>query len=425
MLTRKIVIQIIVFALIGVVAVVYAGMRYAGIASSVVDPGYQVRMELTDGGGIFTNAEVTYRGVGVGKVTGMRLTSDGLEVDLHIDSSAPRIPADLKAAVADRSAVGEQYVDLVPDTNTGPYLVNGSTISKDRTSIPLPTQDLLGNLDKLADSVPTDALQNVVNELDAGFNNTGPDLQKLLDSVSDFTTTAQQQLPQTINLLDTGRTVLDTQNDEAGSIEAFSGSLKQVAAQLKTSDPDLRKLITTTPQAADQITDLLNESGPQLGAVLANTLTTADILATRQSGLNLVMVAYPELGAAATTVVPGDGTAHLGLALNLFDPPPCTAGYQGTQHRAADDTSPATLNTSAYCAEPPSTGVDVRGAENAPYGGQPTVAPGAGTTGGGSTSTGTGGQSGTGAGSTSGGGTSVLTGTSLVPVTLAQLLGLG
>jgi phospholipid/cholesterol/gamma-HCH transport system substrate-binding protein len=135
-----------------------------------------------------------------------------------------------------------------------------------------------------------------------------------------------------------------------------------------------------------------------------------------------VMVAYPELAAAAGTVVPGDGTAHLGLALNLFDPPPCTAGYQGTKHRAGDDTTPATLNTGAYCAEPPSTGVDVRGAENAPYGGTP----GAPATSGGSGSTaGSGGQSGSGAGSTSGGGGSVLTGPTLAPVSLAQLLGLG
>lgn len=420
MLTRKIVIQVIVFAVVGIVAVVYAGMRYAGIASSVVDPGYQVKMELADSGGIFTNAEVTYRGVNVGKVTGMRLTHDGLEVDLHIDSSAPKIPSDLKAAVADRSAVGEQYVDLVPSTNQGPYLTDGATIAQNRTSIPLPTQDLLGNLDQLANSVPTDALQNVVNELDAGFNNTGPDLQKLLDSVSDFTKTAQSQLPQTTQLLDTGKTVLDTQNDEAGSIESFSTSLEQVSQQLKKSDPDLRKLITNAPAAATQVTDLLSESGTQLGSVLANLLTTSNILRTRQSGLQLVMVAYPELAAAAGTVVPGDGTAHLGLALNLFDPPPCTAGYQGTPHRGGDDTSPAKLNTNAYCAEPPSTGVDVRGAENAPYGGKPTVASGGGSGGGSGTDAG----SPTGSGSTSGGG-SVLTGPELQPVSLAQLLGLG
>jgi phospholipid/cholesterol/gamma-HCH transport system substrate-binding protein len=235
--------------------------------------------------------------------------------------------------------------------------------------------------------------------------------------VSDFTKTAQSQLPQTTQLLNTGRTVLDTQNDEAGSIESFSTSLRQVAAQLKTSDPDIRKLIANAPAAAAQVTDLLNESGQGLGSVLANLLTTANLLVTRESGLEMVMVAYPELAGAAGTVVPGDGTAHLGLALNLFNPPPCTQGYQGTTHRAGNVTSKATPNTGAYCALSPSTGVDVRGAENAPYGGKPQAPATSGSTG-----SGGGGRSST--GSTSDGGQSVLTGSPLSSVTLAQLMGI-
>lgn len=415
MLTRKVVVQLIVFAVVAVVAVGYAAARYAGIGSGIVNPGYTVRLDLADGGGIFTNSEVTYRGVTVGKVTAMRLTSNGIEVDLHINSGEPQIPSNLQASVADRSAVGEQYVDLVPNTASGPYLTNDSVISQNHTSLPLPTQNLLANLDQLANSVPTGALQTVVDELDAGFQGTGPDLQKLLDSISDFTKTAQQQLPQTTQLLTSGGTVLDTQNAEAGSIESFSTSLNQLAAQLKTSDPDIRNLIGAAPQAATQLTDLLSESGQQLGSVLANLLTTANLLVSRESGLEMVMVAYPELAGAASTVLPGDGTAHLGLALNVFNPPPCTTGYQSTQHRAGNVTSKAPVNQGAYCAEPPSTGVDVRGAENAPFGGNPGSAatPGQSQTVGGDQS---------GAGS-SGSGT-VITGTPLATPTLAQLLGL-
>ncbi|GAA3433424.1 hypothetical protein [Kutzneria kofuensis] len=37
------------------------------------------------------------------------------------------------------------------------------------------------------------------------------------------------------------------------------------------------------------------------------------------------------------TVVPGDGTAHFGLAVNLFDPPPCTKGYEARPARRRRD----------------------------------------------------------------------------------------
>ncbi|HEX3792439.1 MAG TPA: MCE family protein [Pseudonocardiaceae bacterium] len=374
MLARKVVIQLIVFAVVGVVAVVYAAMRYAGIGSSVINPGYDVKMDLATGGGIFTNAEVAYRGVTVGKVTSMSLIHNGIQVDLHINSSAPQIPSDLQASVADRSAVGEQYVNLVPNTDSGPYLAGGSVIPQSRTTVPLPTQDLLQNLDQLANSVPTQSLQNTVNELDTAFNGTGPSLQELLDSVSDFTTTAQQQLPQTTQLLNSSQTVLNTQNHEADAITSFSGSLESLAAQLKTSDPAIRQLIQNVPPAATQITYLLNETGPALSSVLANLLTTANVVSTRLSGLQLAFVAYPELAAATGSVLPGDGTAHLGLVLNLFNPPPCTSGYQGTTKRAGNATSSATPNTQAYCADGAGSPIDVRGAQNAPYGGVPVVA---------------------------------------------------
>jgi phospholipid/cholesterol/gamma-HCH transport system substrate-binding protein len=371
MLTRRIVIQLIVFVVVGGLAVGYTAMRYAGIGSSVLSPTYTVRLELPSSGGLFTNSEVTYRGFQVGKVTGMQLTPAGLEVDMRINDSAPKIPSDLKANVADRSAVGEQYVNLVPNTANGPYLADGSVIGVSQTTIPLATQVLLQNLDSLANSVPTQSLQTVVDQLDDGFHGTGPDLQKLLDSVSDFTATAQQQLPQTEQLLNSSQTVLNTQNDEAGAIESFSGSLEQLSAQLKASDPDIRNLIATAPQAATQLTDLLNETGPQLGTLIANLLTTANVLETRTAGIEQALVTYPLLAGASQTTFTTDGQARLGFVLNFFNPAPCTAGYQGTQMRPGNVTTQAPLNTNAYCAASSGSGEDVRGAQNAPYGGSP------------------------------------------------------
>jgi phospholipid/cholesterol/gamma-HCH transport system substrate-binding protein len=412
MITRKVTIQVLVFVVVGVLAVGYTAMRYGGIGASVINPGYDVKLELASGGGIFTNSEVTYRGVTVGKVTGMQLTSTGLEVDLHINDSAPQIPADLTASVADRSAVGEQYVDLVPNTDNGPFLADGGTIAQRNTVLPLPTNDLLGNINGLANSVPVQSLQTVVNELDNGFSGTGPDLQKLLDTVSDFTKTAQNQLPATTQLLDSGKVVLDTQVNESGAIESFSTSLDQLSEQLKKSDPDIRNLISNAPLAGTQITDLLTETGPQLGSLLANLLTTANVLVTRTSGIEEALVAYPVVAGAGGTAITPDGTAKLGLALNVFDPPPCTNGYQGTQHRPANDLTPATLNLNAYCDEGPNSTIDVRGAQNAPYGGNP----------GSAVSSGGSGQQTQPSTGNSGSGM-VATGQSVPPISLEQLLG--
>ncbi|WP_374213058.1 MCE family protein [Crossiella sp. SN42] len=375
MMTSRIRIQIIAFVLIALVGVSYAGARYAGMDRLFGPRGYVVTMKLADSGGIFTNAEVTYRGVTVGRVGQLRLTDHGLEVELDIDEGFDRIPADTKAVVTNRSAVGEQYVDLRPNTDTGPYLAGGSVISVDRTATPPPVETLLANLDGLTTSVPLDSLRTVVDELGTAFDGTGPQLQRLLDTTSVFTKDAVKNLPQTLELLRKARTVLGTQNQQSSSITSFSKDLRLLADQLKQSDPDLRRLIENTPKATEQVSGLLRESGQGISELTANLLTTVDVALPRKDGLEQAMVTYPLVVGGAFTVAPGDGTAHFGLAINLFDPPPCTKGYEKTKRRPGNATGPIALNTQAYCAEGPGSPVDVRGAQNAPYGGRPMTPP--------------------------------------------------
>ncbi|GGM52068.1 ABC transporter substrate-binding protein [Longimycelium tulufanense] len=371
MITRKIRWQLGAFVVIALLGVSYVGANYVGIDRLFGPRGYVVRVQLAESGGIFRNAEVTYRGVTVGRVGPLRLTDDGVEVQLDIEPSAPEIPDDVRAVVANRSAVGEQYVDLRPNRGGGPFLTDGAVIPQERTSTPLPVQTLLANLDGLASSVPTEELRTVVHELGTAFEGTGPDLQVLLDTTRALTRDAHEHLPQTLRLIDDGRTVLRTQAQQSSALTSFSRDLRTLAEQLRSSDPDLRRLISAAPQASEQLTGLLRESGPGLGRMIANLLTTSDIMRTRTAGLEQVLVTYPLVVGGSFTVLPGDGTAHFGLALNTFDPPPCTRGYEGTRQRPGNDTGPVPLNTGAYCAEPLGSPIVVRGAQNAPYGGRP------------------------------------------------------
>ncbi|ASR34072.1 ABC transporter substrate-binding protein [Prauserella marina] len=372
MLLRKAKIQLIAFAIISVLAIAYALVRFTDIEKVFGTGGYTVQLELNESGGIFTGAEVTYRGYNIGRVGELSLTETGLKAELDIEPEAPKVPSDLHAMVANRSAVGEQFVDLRPVTDNGPYLADGSVIPAERASTPVPTEKVIGDLDSLASSVPTDALRTVVDESYEAFRGTGDDLQVLMDTTRDFTKVAKQYLPQTVELLNSGNVVLNTQNDLATSMKEFSSDLASVSETLKNSDADIRELIGITPQAANQVSELLAESGPGLGSVVANLLTTSNLLFTRQDGLEQALVTYPVVAGGAFSVAPDDGTAHLGLALNLFNPPSCTKGYRAPEeYRPGDDTTPRPPDSSAYCAEPPGSPINVRGSQNAPYNGVP------------------------------------------------------
>jgi phospholipid/cholesterol/gamma-HCH transport system substrate-binding protein len=367
MLTRTTRIKLAVFAVIGVLVIGYTAFRYANLGRLFGLRGYYVvQLELANGGGIFPQADVTYRGVSVGRVGAVRLTSTGVEADLNISDSAPPIPADLRATVADLSAVGEQYVNLRPATGNGPYLSQGSVIPRRDTSLPLPVTSLLTSVNQLATSVPLRDLRIALNNLATGLDGTGTSLQSLIDGQSRFVRAAGSALPQTDTLIQDGQTVLQTQNAEAAAFRSFASSSRLFAQQLASSDADLRRLFANGAPAATQVAGLITDNTPALSALIANLLTTSQITLTRGAALDETFSALPAAIAAGSTVITSKG-ARFGVALTFFNPLPCTAGYQGTKIRNGLDTSPGPpVNTGARCTSPASSGIDVRGSAHAP-----------------------------------------------------------
>jgi len=370
MLTRAARIKLAVFAVVGVLVIAYTGIHYAGLGRFVGLRGYYVvRLELANGGGIYSNADVTYRGVSVGRVGPMRLTSGGIEADLDISDSAPPIPARLHAAIADLSAVGEQYVDLRPQAAAGPYLQPGSVIPEQDTELPIPVTSVLNSVNTLATSLPLSSLRELTNELAAGFGGQGSNVASIVAGNAALIHAANATLPQTTRLIKDSQEVIDTQVAESSELDSFSQSLELLAKQLDKSNTSIRRLVVDGPQAAAQVADLLAETNPGLGDLIANLLTTSEVTLTRGAALDELLSALPAAVAVGSTAVTSKG-ATFGLALTFFDPLPCTAGYGGTVYLNGLDTSPdAPLNTGAYCAEPASSGVDVRGSANAPSSG--------------------------------------------------------
>ncbi|AKZ60215.1 putative secreted protein [Streptomyces ambofaciens ATCC 23877] len=370
MITLAVRLKNLAFLVIAVLVLGFVGIRYADLGRYVgAADYYTVDVELPRTGGLFTHSDVTYRGVSVGRVGPIDLTADGVVAHLRIKKSAPSIPADARAVVAGLSAVGEQYIDLRPESDTGPYLEDGTRIEQPDTEVPAPVTDVLAGVNDLTRSVPLEDLRTVVDEFGAAFEGHGDDLQVLLDNGSAFVEAADRALPSTTRLLTDGETVLRTQAEEAAAIRGFADGATELARTLKGSDADLRRLLTVTPEAATQVSGLLRDLDPSLGVVLANLLTTSEVAVTRQRGIEELLVKYPAAVSAGATAVDG-GKMKLGLAVTFFKPLPCTAGYGGTRYRNGLDlgTAPA-LNTGASCTAPPGSGVNVRGSANAPRGG--------------------------------------------------------
>ncbi|MGI5233352.1 MCE family protein [Actinoallomurus sp. CA-142502] len=362
---RGVKIQLLVFAVITALTMAYTLVNIIGIGQGVLDLRYRVYVDLADSGGIFTNAEVTYRGVTVGRVGPLRLTKNGVRVELRIDRSK-KVPANnVQAYVLNRSGVGEQYVDLRPAGN-GPSLKDGSVIPVSQTHLPVQTYELLHNVDALVRTVNPQDLGTVIDELDRGLSGTGPDLQSLLDSNKRILEALNATYPETIQLLNNGRTVLDTQVDEGPTFRQFSHDLASLTSELKHDDGTVRSVLNTAPGTLDQADDLFDRIEPTLPTLLANGSVVGQVLTSRSTQLRQMLVTYPLIVGSAFTVAPGDGTVHFGLELNLNAPPVCTKGYENTRVRYPQDTRPASINPKASCKLPKNSTTAVRGSRNAP-----------------------------------------------------------
>src|SRR5215469_16550827 len=135
MLTRFVRIHLAIFTIVGTIGVIAMILFYIQAPTLLGIGRMTVSLELPATGGLYRFSNVTYRGVQVGKVTAVSLTPNGAKATLSLGTST-KIPSNLQAAVMSVSAVGEQYVDLQPRTDSAPYLHDGSVIAMGDTTIP-------------------------------------------------------------------------------------------------------------------------------------------------------------------------------------------------------------------------------------------------------------------------------------------------
>ncbi|MDT5020544.1 MAG: phospholipid/cholesterol/gamma-HCH transport system substrate-binding protein, partial [Mycobacterium sp.] len=153
MLTRFVRIQLLIFTIIGIIGLAAMVFFYIQAPMLLGIGRITVSLELPATGGLYRFSNVTYRGVQVGKVTAVSLTAHGAKATLSLGTS-PKIPANLQADVLSVSAVGEQYVDLRPRTDSGPYLHDGSVIAMRDTTIPQAVGPMLDQVNALVKSLP-------------------------------------------------------------------------------------------------------------------------------------------------------------------------------------------------------------------------------------------------------------------------------
>jgi virulence factor Mce-like protein len=373
MLTRLVRIQLVIFVLASVIGVTVMVFNYLQLPSLFGIGRMSVTIELPNSGGLYRFANVTYRGVQVGKVSDVLLDPGPpthTKAILSLRKSA-RIPAALTAEIHSISAVGEQYVDLVPRTDSGPYLRDGSIVAMTDTTVPQQVGPVLDQTSALLGSIPKDKLSALLDDTFTGLNGAGFDLGSLADSTSRLAHDLNGVADRAQALVDDSSPLLDGQAATVDALRTWARSLAGVTTQLVDNDPQIRTLLSAGPGAADEISALLTQLKPTLPVLLANLTTIGQIGITYNPSLEQVLVLLPPFVTTIQAAMPRNNATGIPtggeFAITAGDPNPCTVGFlPPSQWRSPADTTEIDTPNGLYCKLPQDSPSTVRGARNYP-----------------------------------------------------------
>jgi virulence factor Mce-like protein len=374
MLTRFVRIQLVIFTIVSVIGVLVMTFSYIQAPTFLGIGRITVTLELPATGALYRFALVAYRGVHVGKVTSVEPTSDGAKATLSLESST-KIPADLQAQVRSVSALGEQYVELLPRTDSPPYLHDGSVISRRDATIPQQVGPMVDQVSNLISSIPKGKLAGLLDETFKGFNDAGYDLGSLFDSSATIAGDLDGVADRTRTLIDDSAPALDSQALTADSIRTWARSLAGVTGQVAADDSQIRTILQKGPGAAQETSRLLEQLKPTLPVMLANLTTISQIAVTYNPSLEQLLVLLPPYIRFIQSSAPWNNATGIPIGdfrIEVNDPPPCTVGFlPPSAWRPPEDTTEVDTPDGLYCKLPQDSPIGVRGARNYPCIGHP------------------------------------------------------
>ncbi|MGV0788261.1 MlaD family protein [Mycolicibacterium sp. XJ2] len=333
--------------------VVFGALQVNPLASS-----YRLTVELPASAGLLPDQDVTLRGVRIGRVERLDITPGGVNAVVNVNASA-QIPQSAAVRVSGLSPAGEQYIDFVPEAETGPFLADGAVIGKDNATIPVSLAELLANADGALAQADTEKLELIRREL--SMSEAGP--QKLADIVDGGTfllSTLDTVLPETSSLLRTSQVVFTLAADKNAGIDVASDNLSETFAGINKMRDGYRRLTDQTPGVLKSVDNLFVDNSDTMVQLLGNLATTSRLLYLRVPALNALFPKHRTSVLDALGAAMHDG--GLWGTAEIYPRYTCDYGTPKLPPSAADYPEPFMYT---YCRDD-HPGVLVRGAKNAP-----------------------------------------------------------
>ena len=209
-LNRQARIQLVIFTVIALIALTVMGLRYMKLPAKLFGIGHHVvAMELPEPVDS-TRAETSPTAVPeVGRVQAVRLTKSGVIADLALKSGID-IPG-TSGRKCSQSAIGEQYVELLPRNATSPPLRNGDVIALKDTSVPQDINSVLDAVKTGLQAIPRATTSRPSSTSPTAVGGLGAELSTIVDGTTRLSIDARDNLDPLLALIDNAKPVMESQ----------------------------------------------------------------------------------------------------------------------------------------------------------------------------------------------------------------------
>ncbi|KXO88820.1 MlaD family protein [Tsukamurella pseudospumae] len=225
-----------------------------------------VTMKLDDANQLLPGSSVLVRGVKIGDIESIGRADGKVVVKFRYDSKY-KIPADTKLRIEQLSAVGEPYVDFRPDTLSGPYLADGSTIDIAKVKQPLSLPETFKLISQLTTSINSTDLGGITETLSDATSNTQASLPNLSQAGDLLAATITSRMPNLRRMFENTQNYQSDMSWLPGAIDEFGPSTRTFVMK----DIGVLKALDTLMKGIDGPNMLAQTVNPNLFKIAPNT----------------------------------------------------------------------------------------------------------------------------------------------------------
>lgn len=235
--------------------------------------------------------DVKVRGVLVGRIHSIELDdSGGALVSMRMNGSVD-VPNDARAEIRSKTVFGQKWVELIPPSDSdAPAFAAGAVIPDRRTKEPLELERALQLGHELLTAIPLEDLSQTLAALADGFSGQERSARIAIDRglvALRAVNARSSELDLSLRQLAEFSSWLD---DNDGTLLSFMSSLDDANRALVGAAPELRENLVSVPTFFDRFADFQETTSADLGRLIQNGATLAELIAPRSGDLREIVV---------------------------------------------------------------------------------------------------------------------------------------